>query len=75
MKNFKLNEDKLKASINYTNFENLKNLELKEGFEESGSNFFFRKGKVGDWKKNLDPKIRNKIEEIFKDEMLELGYL
>ena len=75
LKKFKLNEDKLKASINYTNFENLKNLELKEGFEESGSNFFFRKGKVGDWEKNLDPKIANKIEEIFKDEMLELGYL
>lgn len=75
LNNFKLDENKLKESINCTNFENLKNLELKEGFEESGSNFFFRKGKVGDWKKNLDPKIINKVQEAFKDEMLELGYL
>lgn len=75
LNDFKLDEDRLKKSINCTNFENLKNLELKEGFEESGSNFFFRKGKVGDWKNNLNPKIINKIEKIFKDEMLELGYL
>ena len=36
-------------------------------------NFF--KGKIGDWKKSLDPKIAKKIEEKFNPEMKELGYL
>lgn len=75
LNNFKINENKIVESINNTSFNTLRKLELKEGFDEKGSNFFFRKGVVGDWKQNLDQKIAKKIEMIFKNEMLELGYL
>ena len=36
---------------------------------------FFRKGKVGEWKEKLDPKISKKIEDHFRKEMMELDYL
>ena len=36
---------------------------------------FFNLGPSNDWKKLLDKDIRLEIEEKFKDEMLELGYL
>ena len=36
---------------------------------------FFNLGPSNDWKKLLDKDIRLEIEEKFKGEMLELGYL
>jgi len=36
---------------------------------------FFRKGIIGDWKNNLDPKLIKTIEENFNKEMKELGYI
>ena len=57
-------------------FENLKNLEIKEGFKVNPSKKpFFRKGKVGDWKEKLSKDQTQKIEKAFKAEMIELGYL
>ena len=73
--NVKIDSDKIRKCINNTNFNILKNLEADKGFGEKGKNTFFRKGKIGDWKKNLDPKIVNKIEIKFNKEMKELGYL
>ena len=73
--NLKFDLDKLKKCIINTNFDTLKKLETEKGFNERGKNIFFRKGKVGDWKENLDHKIIKKIEEIFYKEMKELGYL
>ena len=70
-----IDNNKIIKSINNTNFETLKKLELKDGFDEKGFNSFFRKGIVGDWKENLNPLIAKKIEETFESEMLELGYL
>ena len=47
-----------------------------EGFLEKGKGeFFFRKGKVGDWKEKLNKDQTQKIEKAFKAEMIELGYL
>ena len=37
--------------------------------------FFFRKGKVGSWKQELNKKLVKKIEQKFNKEMLELGYI
>lgn len=75
LNNFNIDNNKIIKSINNTNFETLKKLELKDGFDEKGFNSFFRKGIVGDWKENLSPLIAKEIEETFESEMLELGYL
>jgi hypothetical protein len=65
-----------------SSFENLKRLEGKGMFDEhsidksSGkSKIFFNMGAKNDWKKLLDYKSRSLIEEKFKQEMIELGYL
>lgn len=79
LKNFfplEINEERINKSIDITKFENLQKLENKHGFEEKKKNSnFFRKGKVGDWKANLDPQFVKTIEQNFKKEMIELGYL
>ena len=60
----------------------MKKLESEKGFFESKINKktgeripFFNLGEKNDWKKLLDYKIKNKIENSFKKEMTELGYL
>ena len=60
----------------------MKSLEKAKGFfeakthEKTGKKIpFFNLGPKNDWKKMLDEKIRKKIEEAFKKEMVELGYL
>ena len=51
-------------------------MEISQGFSEKGKgDLFFREGKASVWKGNVDPKIIEKIELIFKKEMEELGYL
>ncbi len=71
-----INHNKLNRAIDETSFENLKNLEIKEGFKVNPSKKpFFRKGKVGDWKEKLNKDQIRKIEKAFKAEMIELGYL
>ena len=71
-----INHNKLNRAIDETSFENLKNLEIKEGFKVNPSKKpFFRKGKVGDWKNKLNKDQTQKVEKAFKAEMIELGYL
>ena len=71
-----VNKDKIYECIQITKFENLKNLEIKDGFSEKGlGKYFFRAGKVGDWKGKLDEKLIKEIETKFNKEMSELGYL
>tara|TARA_B100000035_G_scaffold300491_1_gene296228 strand:- start:262 stop:444 length:183 start_codon:yes stop_codon:yes gene_type:complete len=60
----------------------MKNLEKKEGFIEAKVNPktgkkipFFNLGSKNIWKNNLDERIKNKIENSFEKEMLEIGYL
>ena len=60
----------------------MQELEKTKGFEESmldkktGEKIkFFSQGKKRNWKKTLNENIKNKIEEVFKKEMLELSYL
>ncbi len=73
--NLKVDLDKIKRCINNTEFNTLKNLENLTGFDEKGRNSFFRNGKIGEWKKNLDHKIVKEIEKIFSKEMRELDYI
>ena len=72
----KVDQNKMKHAIRETSFENLKKLEMKEGFKANPSKKpFFRKGRVGDWKEKLTEDQAKKIEKAFKTEMIELGYL
>ncbi len=79
---FEINESKIKNIISSTSFEKMKNLEKKQSFSEASVNkktgksipFFY----LGDQKKSenlLDSKNKYKIENIFRKEMEELGYL
>ena len=63
-------------------FENLKLKEEKFGFYEAPINFktgerkkFFNLGPDNDWEKFLDKNIIQEINEKFKTEMKELGYI
>ena len=80
--NFSVDKKKLKNVIESTEFENMKNLEKKEGFIESkidpktGQKIpFFNLGPKNNWKNILEDEVREKIENSFKEEMKELGYL
>ena len=77
-----IDNQKFKRAIEACSFKSLKKIEDKEGFIESvhdrdsnGKKKFFNLGPSNDWKKLLDKDIRLEIEEKFKGEMLELGYL
>ena len=76
--------DKLKNQniIRSTSFEKLKQLEKKGLFKENVLNKetinkvdFFHLGPKNEWQKSLDDKIAKKIEENFRSEMEELGYI
>jgi hypothetical protein len=78
----KIDIKRLKRSIETTSFDLLKKKEEKEGFDEAiyssddGKNkSFFNLGKKNDYKKLLKKKTVQSIEDIFKKEMKELGYL
>ena len=80
--NFVIDQKKIDNVIQSTSFEKMKDMEKKEGFIEAKVNLktgkkipFFNLGSKNIWKNNLDNKIRNKIENSFKREMIELGYL
>tara|TARA_Y100001960_G_C14508855_1_gene745421 strand:- start:97 stop:909 length:813 start_codon:yes stop_codon:yes gene_type:complete len=70
-----IDEKMIKKSIENVSFKNLHNLEKKIGFKEKAYGDFFRKGKIGNWKNDLNKKITSQIEEAFSEEMKELGYL
>jgi hypothetical protein len=81
-KNFELDKIKFKNVIDSTSFERMKILEMEGGFNESkvdkktGKKInFFNLGKKNDWKKMITSNIKEKIENSFKEEMKELGYL
>ena len=79
---FEINQKKFQKTIETTDFERMKRLEQNEGFfeakthNETGKKIpFFNLGPKNDWRKLLEPKIKEKIENSFKKEMKELGYL
>ena len=71
-----VNYEKIISSNNLSAFKNLKNFEKKKKFFENNSaENFFRRGKSGNWKKELNKDQIKKIEDNFKIEMINLGYL
>ena len=78
---FEIDDNRIKKTINETEFKKLERLEQKFGFKESPKNKkgqrnkFFRKGEINQWRNALDTKIRNSIEKVCEKEMIELGYL
>ena len=79
-KKLDLDKNKLKNVLNTTSFESMQKLEKQNGFNEA-SNFngkkvtFFKYGAKNNWKNFLTSENRKKIEDIFREEMKELGYL
>ena len=75
-----INEEKFLNSIRSTNFVNLKNKELNEGFEEGylsndGKKInFFNMGFKNKWENLLPKNILGKINQEFDKELKELGY-
>ena len=78
---FVLDELKLKNVIKTTSFENLKQLEKDNNFHEAKKNSnnqpvtFFKYGLNKDSKIDLPDNFKKQIEDFYKKEMLELGYL
>tara|TARA_B100001057_G_scaffold471093_1_gene533081 strand:+ start:480 stop:1268 length:789 start_codon:yes stop_codon:yes gene_type:complete len=71
-----INEEKLIKALKQTEFEELQKMERQHGFREKlKGDLFFRKGKTGEWKNELPEDLARKIEKIFHNEMIELGYL
>ena len=83
-----VNKTKLQKAIETTNFDVLKKKEVSETFEPGKSSFknwrkfhsenknlFFNLGPENNWKKILNTKITNEIENNFKEEMKHLDYL
>lgn len=80
--NVTFSEKKFLNSIESNSFQNLKNLEKKESFEEAiidkdtGKRVnFFNLGKKNDYKEILDERVRKQIEKKFYNEMKELKYI
>jgi len=77
----KINKDKLKNSVGSTFFDKLKNDEKNNGFIEAvpsknnkGKIPFFNLGPDNDWKKILDKDQQTKLTDMFKEDLIELGY-
>jgi hypothetical protein len=75
-----VDQDKLNNAINTTSFENLQKLEKTTFFDEAkqiNNKYvtFFKYGPKNDWKKNLSNEVIKNIEDEFRTEMKELGYL
>jgi hypothetical protein len=74
-------KDQVFRAIDKCNFSNLQNLEAASGFVEAVSDKdgnvkkFFNLGPDNNWKNLLDPKIKLQIENLFENEMKELGYI
>ena len=70
-----VDDKKILKTINSCSFSNLSKMENEHGFNEAIKNKFFRKGTKDSWKNELSSDLRKKLEENFKSEMNELGYL
>ena len=71
---------KLKNALNSTTFEKLQEREKKYGFSEAVSftntekSQFFNLGPKNDWKKIMNKKLKNKINNVFEKNLKELSY-
>ena len=79
--NEKIKIDKLKNSVKSTFFDKLQDMEKKNGFSEAITSKknnkkipFFNMGPKNDWKKILDNDLKNKLNDVFKQNLIELSY-
>ena len=73
---FDFNKSKFNQAINSLDFQKLKKLEKKHGFEEKlHGKYFFRKGLINEWKNILPDDLQEKIIDNLNKEMNDLGYL
>ena len=79
--NFKFDENNILKSIDNCKFENLSKQEDKYGFNSNSdtnkklNKKFFNLGPKNRWEDILDDKTRLEIENLFKNEMVDMGYL
>ena len=79
--NFQFQKNDIIESINNCNFDNLSKQEDKYGFNSNSDTNkrlkkkFFNLGPKNKWQDILNTKFQKEIENIFKDEMKEIGYL
>lgn len=69
-------EDELEAAIARTRFEKLQQAETERGFRETSpkTTQFFRSGKHGGWRDELDERLVQRIEADHGEVMIQLGY-
>jgi len=77
----KINKNKVKNSVGSTFFDKLKKDEKNNGFVEAVPSKinkdkipFFNLGPDNDWKKILDKDQQTKLTDMFKEDLIELGY-
>jgi hypothetical protein len=72
-----INQEKFANTLKSINIQNLKKIEIRDGFDErtSQDELFFRSGKVNQWRNIIQPEIRKILEQQLKDEMKLLKYL
>ena len=76
--NVKISEKKIENSIRSNSFNNLKKMEESNGFGEfiaHDNKKFFNLGPKNNWETLLERKTADEIEDKFKNEMKELGYI
>jgi len=76
-----INKKKISKTVENCKFDNLRNMEIQQGFEEAAYSKKFKKkvnffnlGKKNNWKNLLSPEIEKKIKKTFSNEMKELNY-
>ena len=78
---FSYDKKKFENTLKTTGFEKMQKLEAEESFVEAKENKqgekikFFNMGAQNDWKKLLDPKIKENLEKELGNEMKELNYI
>lgn len=79
---FPLDNKKIQRAISTTEFNNMKNMEKEKGFHEASKNIttgevnrFFNLGPNNDWQKSLSIELKEAIENNYRKEMTELGYI
>ena len=73
---FQNRDTKINNIIESTQFKNFQSKEVDEGFDEASEHSkFFRKGLMGEWKKNLSKSQIDRINKSFENVMKKIGYL
>lgn len=73
----KIDPERVKAAVEFTRFDRMRDLEERHGFGEKSSKQerFFRRGRVDAWREDLDGSLARQIEEDHGEIMERFGYL